>query len=126
MGLNLSNTFNKANTILNDKVGKFDLLNLVGVDQTTNSLVYLVQGITKGFYYRGTSGAQGEALEVLRIVPEDSTIETALQNCAIFELRNLDGSFVRYTAVAKKPPERPSFQWVFTLKPNMQDKRPIT
>lgn len=127
MSLNLSNVYLQANTILNQNLGKFDSLNIIGSDQSQgNKLYYLAQGITKGFYYAKVSGGQGEISELIRIVPENSTIEDALKQVFMFELVALDGSFERFTPKSKKVPSRPSFQWEFSLKPNDQDTRAIT
>lgn len=125
MGLNVSKAFFNANSVLNKNLGKFDSLNIIGMD-SDNQLTYLVQGITKGFYYKKTSGGEGEITETLNIVPENSTIEDALKEVTMFELVNLDGTFLRVTPKSKKPPERPSFQWSFGVKPNEQDKRIIS
>lgn len=127
MGLNLSKAFFNANSVLNRTVGKFDKLNIIGVDQSQgNKLTYLAQDISKGFYYKKTSGGEGDITEILNIVPENSTIETALKDVVMFELVNLDGTFLRVTPKSKKPPERPSFQWSFNVKPNEQDTRIIS
>lgn len=127
MGLNVSKAFYNANTVLNRNLGKFDSLNIIGIDQSQgNKLTYLVQGITKGFYYKKTSGGEGDITEVLNIVPETSDVEDALKAAVMFELVNLDGTFLRVTPKSKKPPERPSFQWTFNVKPNEQDKKSIT
>ncbi len=100
-------------------------MNLIGSNQD-GVLYYLTQGITKGFYYKGTKGGQGEITETIRIVPENSTIDTALQSVVMFELVNLDGTKERFTPTSKKTPDRPSFQWEFAVKPNQQDTRVIT
>jgi hypothetical protein len=127
MSLNVSKAFFKANSILNQNVGKFDSMNIIGNDQTQdNKLVYLVQGITKGFYYKRVSSGEGDIRETINIVPENSTVEDALKKVIIIELVNLDGSFTRFTPKSKQIPERPSFQWVFSVKPNEQDTRVIT
>lgn len=127
MSLNLSQAFFTANTILNQNLGKFDTMNIIGNDQTQgNKLVYLVQGITKGFYYKRVNGEQGDIIETINIVPENSTVEEALKKGIIYELVSLDGTFTRFTIKSKKVPERPSFQWVLSVKPNEQDTRVIT
>jgi hypothetical protein len=124
MGLNVSKAFFKANSVLNQNLGKFDSLNIIGINQS-GTQVYLVQGITKGFYYKEASGAEGDTREILNIVPENSTVETALKNVALFELVNLDGTFIRFEPMSKKLPERPSFQWTFSIKPNREAKKVI-
>jgi hypothetical protein len=125
MALNVSRAFLTANTILNQNLGKFDKMNLVGSNQN-GELFYLVKDITRGFYYKGVSGGQGEIIETIRIVPENSTIDDALKNVVMIELVGLDGSMTRFTPKSKKVPERPSFQWEFAVKPNEQDTRVIT
>lgn len=125
MALNVSRAFLTANTVLNQNLGKFDSINLIGSNQD-GSLYYLAQGITRGFYYKGVSGGQGEIIETIRIVPENSTIDNALKSVVMFELVGLDGTMTRFTPKSKKVPERPSFQWEFAVKPNEQDTRVIT
>lgn len=125
MALNVSKAFYSANTILNQNLGKYDVMNIVGMDEN-NELTYLIQGITKGFYYKEVSGGQGEIRETINIVPENPTIDEALKQAVMFELVSLDGTKHRFTSKSKKVPERPSFQWVFTVKPNEQDTRVIT
>jgi hypothetical protein len=125
MGLNVSRAFLAANTILNQNLGKFDSMNIVGSRQD-GSLYYIVQGVTRGFYYKGVSGGQGEIRETIRIVPETSTVENALKDVVLFELIGLDGTMTRFVPKSKKVPERPSFQWEFSVKPNEQDTRVIT
>jgi hypothetical protein len=125
MGLNVSTAFFAANTVLNQNLGKFDSMNIIGMN-ANQELVYLVQGITKGFYYKEGSEGRGDITEELRIVPETSVIEGYLKNVVMFELKHLDGSFSRFIPKVKKPPERPSFQWIFHIKPNEQDTRAIT
>jgi hypothetical protein len=125
MGLNVSKAFYTANTVLNRNLGKFDSMNLIGSNQAGESF-YLAQGITKGFYYKEVNGGQGEILEIIRVVPENNTIDTALKSTVIIELVSLDGTFTRFVVGSKKVPERPSFQWEFSVKPNEQDTRVIT
>lgn len=127
MGLNVSKAFFSANTVLNQNLGKYDSMNIIGVDTTAdNKLIYLAQNITKGFYYKEVSGGRGEITETINIVPENSTVENALKSVVMFELVSLDGTFTRFESKSKKLPERPSFQWVFSVKPNELDKRAIT
>jgi hypothetical protein len=125
MGLNVSKAFYTANTVLNKNLGKFDSMNLIGTNQA-GDLIYLAQGITKGFYYKEPSGNEGDITELIRIVPENSTIDNALKSVVMIELVSLDGTFTRFTPQSKKVPERPSFQWEFNVKPNEQDTRAIT
>lgn len=127
MSLNVSKAFFTANSVLNKNLGKFDSLNIIGKDQSQgNALTYLAQGIVKGFYYHNVSGGEGDITETINIVPENSTVEDALKKVVIFELVNLDGTFTRFEVKSKKVPQRPSFQWVFSVHPNEQDTRVIT
>src|SRR6185369_8590901 len=112
MSLNVSKAFSTAYSVLNQNLGKYDILNIVGMG-ADNNLIYLQQGITKGFYYKKASIGQGNIIETINIVPESPTIDDSLKKVIMLELVTLDGVFTRFTVESKKPPQRPSFQWVF-------------
>lgn len=127
MGIDVRKAFYKANTIFNKTLGKFDRLSIIGVNKEAgNSLTYLAKDIVEGFYYQTSERLEGDATEEIVIVPGNDAIEEALTKAVMFELVNLDGTFLRFEVKSKKLPTRPSFQWCFYVKPNQQDKRVIS
>lgn len=126
MGIDVSKAFFKANTVLNKTLGKYERLNIIGVNkQAGNALVYLYEGIVEGFYYTPGARTEGDITDELSIVPADNAVEEALSKAMMLELVNQDGSFLRFEIKSKQLPTRPSFQWCLYIKPNQQDKRVI-
>ena len=118
MSLDLRHVFRTVNPILNSLVGKFDTMNLIGINQN-GVRYYLAQGLTS-FYYN----IEGDTAEV-RIVPD--TIEEAhLKNIAAFEFRYADGRFERAVVQSFTAPDRPFYQYRFIVKPNNEDRSAIT
>lgn len=127
MAINVSKAFFKANSILNQNLGKYDKLSIIGVDKEAgNALTYLQKDILEGFYYKCGTSTEGDITEEIVIVPESAQTEELLNKAIMFELAALDGTFVRFEIKSKHLPTRPSFQWCFYVKPNHQDRREIS
>ena len=127
MAIDVSSVFYKANTILNENLGKYSSANIIGINKEAgNSLMYLEKDITEGFFYRSSRSTEGDITDEIVMVPENARVEEALNKAVMFELVNLDGTFVRFEIKSKHLPQRPSFQWSFYVKPNQQDKRVIS
>jgi hypothetical protein len=132
MALNLQSTFYKADTILNKLLSKYVGLKLIGFNQSDeNKPYYLLSGqtISKGFYHKTRKiPITGETIETLRIVPENSTVNTALKPnvLRLVELQKEDGGFTRFSLQTLKSPSPPNYEWVFKLSPNGQDTTTIT
>jgi len=130
MALNLQSTFYKADTILNKLLSKYVGLKLIGFNQSNeNRPYYLLSGqvITKGFYYKTKKQpVTGQLIETLKIVPENPTISGALENVRMIELIEADSTFTRFSLETLKSPFPPTYEWIFKIAPNKQDRTLIT
>ena len=126
--LNLGKVYTKVNNVLTGLLGKYTSIRFIGKDEDNdNENYYLTPPITKGFYYRPTKLPEvGQIVDLLRIVPQDESVEEAIKYCTAIELKEPNGNFLRFSINSTKQPTPPSYQWILDIKPNHTDQSVIT
>lgn len=128
MAIDIHSDMYGVRTTLNNLLSKYTTLRVIDFYRSENNKPYYSTGlIREGFYYKAVKNPKtGEVLESLRVVPLDNTMNVVLSNAKMVELADDAGNFTRFKLKVERPPNPPSYEWVFTVTPNKEDIHPIT